>query len=67
MMQSEMDHECMGGGCGHPSHMAEGGEMDGGDDEILDAVVGELMHAFKNNDKKGILDAIRAIVLSCGE
>ncbi len=57
---------------GYAVHKAEGGDvepdMDGDspeDMELMEAVSSELMDAFEAKDKKGILDAIRAIVLSC--
>lgn len=43
---------------------AEGGSVDD-DSEMMDAVAGELMNALESKNKKEILDAIRAIVLSC--
>lgn len=48
-----------------------GGEVDSmdtaGDDELLDACCGELSEALKTKDKKGILDALKAICMSCME
>lgn len=45
---------------------AEGGEVDGeSDDELMDMCAHELMEAMEKKDKKGMLEAIRAIVLSC--
>ena len=46
----------------------EGHDMDMDvDNELLDICAGELCDALERKDKKGILDAIRAIVLSCQE
>jgi len=54
---------------------AEGGEVDemaempddGADDELMEACCSELMDALESKDKKGVLDAMRAIVLSMGD
>ncbi len=46
---------------------AEGGEVEGdhdADDELADAACSELLSAIEKKDKKEILEAIRAIVLS---
>lgn len=40
------------------------GDM-GSDDEIMDACADELMDALEKKDKRGILEAIKAIALSC--
>jgi hypothetical protein len=51
---------------------AKGGEIDmpdmdsSDDDELHDQIASELMDAFKSGDKKGMLEAIKAIVMSCG-
>lgn len=37
------------------------------DEELQDMVAGEIMHAFKTNDKKGFLEGLRALVLSSME
>jgi hypothetical protein len=48
--------------------MAHGGEVEpDGDGELMDTCAQELCEAFEKKDKKGILDELRAIVLSCGE
>lgn len=56
--------------------MAEGGEAEmempdmddqSMDDAIMDSCAEEAMKAMETKDKKGFLDAIRAIVLSCKE
>lgn len=39
---------------------------DGGDD-LMESVAGELHSALERKDKKGILEALRAICLSCME
>ncbi len=56
--------------------LAEGGEVDlpdlddadgmDVDSELNDMVAEELLSALENKDKKGILEAIRALVMSCG-
>lgn len=49
--------------------MAEGGEIEPemeGESEMHEAVAGELCEALEKKDKKGILDAMRAIVMACG-
>lgn len=52
---------------GYAVHKDEGGEIDemGHDDELMDMCANELMESIEKKDKKGILDAIKAIVLSC--
>lgn len=58
--------------------LAEGGEvddmgemdehdMDSMDNEIMDMVADELMEAIDKKDKKGIVEAIKALVMSCKE
>lgn len=37
------------------------------DHELHDQCAGELMSALESKDKKGVLDAIKAIVLSMGD
>lgn len=68
----DMPCECHGG----RMKMAEGGEaeemppdMDAGadDDSLMDSCAEEAMKAMETKDKKGFLDAIRAIVMSCQE
>jgi hypothetical protein len=50
-----------------PASMADGGEVeDEGMDEVHHAIAGELMDSLEKKDKKGILEAIRAIAMSCG-
>lgn len=48
--------------------MAEGGEMppEHDDDELNGMVADELLHAIEHKDKKGLLEAIKALVMSCG-
>lgn len=64
---------CMAHGGMMKPMMAEGGEMppdmdhDGDmDDELNGMVAEELLHAIEHKDKNGILEAIRALVMSCG-
>lgn len=56
---------------GDRKFMAEGGEAEmddmDSDDELNDACAEELMHALESKDKKGVLEAIRAIVLNMGD
>lgn len=55
--------------------LAEGGEvemdmdgdMDNVDHELMEMCAHECMEALKSGDKKGFLDAIKAIVMSCKE
>lgn len=42
-------------------------DMSGIDDELMDMAAGECMEAFEKKDKKGLLDALKAIILSCRE
>lgn len=56
----------------HPKTMKDGGEVsdehDDGDDldqELSGMVADELFEAIEKKDKKGILDSIRALVMSC--
>lgn len=53
----------------------KGGEMEEGggeepdpaqDEELNHQLMGELFDAFEKKDKKGALDSMRAIVMSCG-
>lgn len=48
------------------SYFAEGGEVGDDDNDLHDMVTGELMDALEKKDKKGVLDAIKALVMSCG-
>lgn len=72
--------KCAHGGMAEscPKCMAKGGEaMEPGadtagdneamDTELEDMCAEELMHAIEAKDKKGVLEAIRALVLSCKE
>jgi hypothetical protein len=45
--------------------MAEGGEVDEGDDELHDMLGEELMDAFHSKDKKRAMSAIEACVMRC--
>lgn len=53
--------------------LAEGGEVeaehmdDSSDDEIHGMIADELHEAMESKDKKGILDSLRALILSCKE
>lgn len=49
--------------------MAEGGEVEGPDDdnELQQACCDEFMSALEQKDKKGALDSLRALILSCKE
>lgn len=51
------------------SHGGEMSEMDDSamDDELNDMIADELQQALDQKDKKGILEAIRALVLNCKE
>lgn len=52
-----------------PAGMADGGEVEPemeGEDEMHEAVAGELMDALERKDKKQILESMRAIVMACG-
>lgn len=49
-----------------PKH-EEHEDMSGIDDELMDMAAGECMEAFEKKDKKGLLDALKAIILSCRE
>lgn len=51
----------VGGGEKHDEPMDESGI----DDELNDMAAQELMDAFTAKDKKGVLEAIRALVLNC--
>ena len=60
---------------GHKAYMAEGGmpedapdmdDMTGVDDELNDMAAGELLDAIEAKDKKGILEAIKALVMNSG-
>ena len=48
-----------------PELMAEGGEVDEGDDELHDMLGEELMDAFHSKDKKRAMSAIEACVMRC--
>ena len=52
-----------------PKLMAEGGEVEDGepqtDEELHHAIGGELMDALERKDKKGIMEALHAAVMSC--
>jgi hypothetical protein len=53
----------------HPKTMAEGGELEPemeGENEMHEAVAGELMDALERKDKKQILESMKAIVMACG-
>lgn len=54
--------------CGAANCFEHGGEVDDDqiDEELHGMVAEELMGALERKDKKGILEAIRAIALSCG-
>ncbi len=67
-----MKHMCSGGGCSHPSHYAEGGEVeetgeDSANHELLEMCCDELCQAIHAKDSKGIAEAIKAIVMHCME
>ncbi len=64
--------------CGEMNCMAHGGEAqpmdadgdhdgDSMDSELLDMCSDEFFEAAEKKDKKGMLDALRAMVLSCKE
>lgn len=42
-------------------------DMAGVDDELLDMAAEELVHAIEKKDTKGIVEAIKALVMSCKE
>ncbi len=41
---------------------AEGGEVDGDNDALMDHVALEMMHAIENKDKRAFIDAFHALV-----
>lgn len=56
----------------HPKTMKDGGDVDMNkedsasiDNELNDMVMDELFDSMEKKDKKGCLDAIRALVLNC--
>lgn len=52
-------------GLAHGGPVDDAPDMDAGmDDELLDQCASELMNSFESKDKKGMLDSIRALVLS---
>lgn len=61
MLGSEMADETM------PDEEMPMHDDQSGDDEMMDMVADELQQALEKKDKKGILEAIRALVLSCRE
>lgn len=63
-----------------PKRMAEGGDVEGradpiqddaggdtSEDAMLESCAGELVDALQAKDKRGIVDALRALILSCKE
>lgn len=67
--------------CGKMDCMAHGGEAEpmemevhdempaegNVDDELMEMAAEELVHALEKKDKKGIVEAIKALVMSCKE
>lgn len=48
---------------GQDMDMDQDGDMD---NELHEALAHELMEAFEKKDKKGVLESIKALVMSCG-